>query len=456
MKKYLLLMACACVAVSAMAGLVPCTQGSGVADGVRIVIMDSHQVKWGNSTDSLLVKNVSCRMGWSTQLLVDEADSTRWVAHQLYEDFDVAMTVDAASGQVSMPVNVPMDTTNYDTQVMVTGVWYPVCDIISVMPESWLADVSEMPAEASITGTIGDDGNIRLDQGFVFLITRTMKFRTALGYDLYDTVPMVSPLFKNVCLMVPNGIHHYRRTPAWFINTGQGSFIDDSDFTLPDGFGGKNPVPIDPRKPIVSTPRPGGLIQAQPYATIYVHDCPVYISQAAGDTTVNVYNLYNSGLMMNYMHLHEDSTINCPGQVIGIEKDTTAYCYNYSVRICGSGAQTYSILSPGNTGHVLPDSICWGMVAPIDESREFLCYYSENVLKYTDGSQFCIPGPMPVAVPGDVDGDGRVNIDDVTLLIDMLLGGSNANLTAAHDVDGSGRVNIDDVTLLIDMLLGNQ
>lgn len=456
MKKYLLLMACASVAVSAMAGLVPCTQGSGAADGVRIVIMDSHQIEPGDSTDSPLVKNISCRMGWSTQLLVDEADSTRWVAHQLYESLDVAMTVDAASGQVSMPVNVPMDTTNYDTQVMVTGVWYPVCDIIRVMPESWLADVSEMPAEASITGTIGDDGNIRLDQGFVFLITRTMKFRTALGYDLYDTVPMVSPLFKNVCMMIPNGIHHYRSNPAWFFNPAYVSFNDGAEAVQPNGFGGKNPVPIDPRKPIVSTPCPSGMKRAQSFANIFEHDCPVYISQAAGDTTVNVYNLYDSGLLMNYMDLHEDGTMNFPGQVVGLEKDTTTYCYNYSVTNSNVGTQFYTYLSLGNTGYVTPDSISWNDVAHVGESREFLLLYSNNVLKYTDGSQFCIPGPMPVAVPGDVDGDGRVNIDDVTLLIDMLLGGSNANLTAAHDVDGSGRVNIDDVTLLIDMLLGNQ
>lgn len=52
---------------------------------------------------------------------------------------------------------------------------------------------------------------------------------------------------------------------------------------------------------------------------------------------------------------------------------------------------------------------------------------------------------------GDVDGDGKVNIDDVTALIDILLNGSVASGNA--DVDGDGRVNIDDVTALIDYLL---
>ena len=56
--------------------------------------------------------------------------------------------------------------------------------------------------------------------------------------------------------------------------------------------------------------------------------------------------------------------------------------------------------------------------------------------------------------PGDVDGDNRINIDDVTALINYLLTGnaSSVNTTNA-DVDGDGRINIDDVTALINYLL---
>ena len=56
---------------------------------------------------------------------------------------------------------------------------------------------------------------------------------------------------------------------------------------------------------------------------------------------------------------------------------------------------------------------------------------------------------------GDVDGDGNVNIVDVTALINYLLGGSASyiNLTAA-DCNTDGSVNITDVTALINYLLG--
>ena len=53
---------------------------------------------------------------------------------------------------------------------------------------------------------------------------------------------------------------------------------------------------------------------------------------------------------------------------------------------------------------------------------------------------------------GDVNGDGSVNISDVTALIDLLLGGGTISNSAA-DCNQDGNVNISDVTALIDHLL---
>ena len=55
-------------------------------------------------------------------------------------------------------------------------------------------------------------------------------------------------------------------------------------------------------------------------------------------------------------------------------------------------------------------------------------------------------------IQGDVDGDYKVNIDDVTTLIDRLLKG-NASSNMAADVNGDSMVNITDVTDLIQMIL---
>ena len=61
---------------------------------------------------------------------------------------------------------------------------------------------------------------------------------------------------------------------------------------------------------------------------------------------------------------------------------------------------------------------------------------------------------MTASTRGDVDGDGSVNISDVTALIDYLLSGnaSGINVSAA-DCDQDNNVNISDVTALIDYLL---
>ena len=59
------------------------------------------------------------------------------------------------------------------------------------------------------------------------------------------------------------------------------------------------------------------------------------------------------------------------------------------------------------------------------------------------------------SVPGDADGDGVTDINDVTALIDYLLGLSIDNFNEVNaDVDEDGEISINDVTYLIDMLLG--
>lgn len=58
-------------------------------------------------------------------------------------------------------------------------------------------------------------------------------------------------------------------------------------------------------------------------------------------------------------------------------------------------------------------------------------------------------------LPGDCDGDGIVNIQDVTVLINFLLTGDSQGIDPANtDVNGDGDINIGDVTDLISKLLG--
>ena len=62
--------------------------------------------------------------------------------------------------------------------------------------------------------------------------------------------------------------------------------------------------------------------------------------------------------------------------------------------------------------------------------------------------------PAAPAAKGDLNADGRVNMTDVTTLINMILG--NTAPAAAADLNADGRVNLTDVTALIAIILGTE
>ena len=61
--------------------------------------------------------------------------------------------------------------------------------------------------------------------------------------------------------------------------------------------------------------------------------------------------------------------------------------------------------------------------------------------------------PADAVVAGDVDGNGTVNVSDVTALVNMILGVVPKDDVRA-DVDGNGTVNVSDVTALVNLILG--
>ena len=58
-----------------------------------------------------------------------------------------------------------------------------------------------------------------------------------------------------------------------------------------------------------------------------------------------------------------------------------------------------------------------------------------------------------MGVPGDVNGDGDVNIGDINALISIILGGED-NTEGRSDVNGDGDVNIGDINAVIAIILG--
>ena len=79
------------------------------------------------------------------------------------------------------------------------------------------------------------------------------------------------------------------------------------------------------------------------------------------------------------------------------------------------------------------------------------CYLDNIKINYSD------KWPAQQGIPGDVNGDGEVNIADVNAVINVILNGgtTDADLFEAADVNGDGEVNISDVNALIQLIISH-
>ena len=179
---------------------------------------------------------------------------------------------------------------------------------------------------------------------------------------------------------------------------------------------------------------------------------------------------------------HESTAITGTGEVHFVSAAGTAcYLANGKTLTVGGGAkvdfsgQTYGIFGGGTTSKLVMSGAATELVAlgvsdaSIIQMKPTLndglaitspagAYFnSAGTVVNSDGSTVynqVVRIKKPAATRGDVNGDGSVNISDVTALIDYLLSGtvSGINLGGA-DCNSDGSVNISDVTALIDYLL---
>ena len=120
------------------------------------------------------------------------------------------------------------------------------------------------------------------------------------------------------------------------------------------------------------------------------------------------------------------------------------------------------VVSVNNIPQTIYDDLLHGQSLTDGALRKTATYQSngwdmENVWKIDEDSSYPYLRAIyiqPDVERGDVDGDGSVNISDVTGLIDYLLSGNASGVVlAAADCDHDGNINISDVTALIDFLL---
>lgn len=158
------------------------------------------------------------------------------------------------------------------------------------------------------------------------------------------------------------------------------------------------------------------------------------------------------------------TSIKIPNSVKSIASGAFEYCYDLADVEIGSGV-AYIGYGAFYQCSALEDVTCWAVTPPvIQKDNTFSCFenYETAVLRVQQASlaayqaddewgRFTHIAPFVGSGPGDVNGDGELDIDDVTGIIDLLLSGGQRPPYA--DLNGDGAVDIDDVTALISRLL---
>ena len=114
---------------------------------------------------------------------------------------------------------------------------------------------------------------------------------------------------------------------------------------------------------------------------------------------------------------------------------TDVYCYIADLTNVSSGNRTFYSNSYGYSGRTL--HVLQGMADAYRADENWYPYFgqiAEDIFM------------------GDVNGDLEVNIADVNVAIDMILGGNSS--TPAADVNADGEINIADINAIIDIILG--
>ena len=160
------------------------------------------------------------------------------------------------------------------------------------------------------------------------------------------------------------------------------------------------------------------------------------------------------------------TSITIPNLVTTIETQAFYNCQSLTSAIIGKSVTSISKEAFGGCV-ALTDVTCLAATPPtIEDETTIPSYVTSQATLYVPAASLELYRQAeywrdfahiePIVQAGDVNGDGILNVTDVTLLINLLLNDCGQIIdNAAADVNGDGILNVTDVTLLINLLLND-
>lgn len=347
------------------------------------------------------------------------------------------LAIDYANHEVSFETGYYLDNDTIEGRT-VNNKRVDTVDVSIMVDFNWFTSDDENAQFASIVGTIFDDGTIQFDDenpyvvfGYRVLNTFTRSGNPFSGYTYQLTATDTThftDIYSSTQFIVPNATHDYDLNGQNGIeHMNDNAYMYQYDDTTAAVFN------------LYGMGMPGIAMNIYPDGTMK-YELNQYLSEM-GPATRNYYANYY-GAAYNWDQTHYYWPVAMDDETLEEVEDEVKY-----------GTVEPTAIKWGAMGYVLP-----GIVRVADGAMMQLGSYpfTNNVLAFTDGSEFVLGGE-PQFILGDVNRDGIVNIEDLANLVDHLLksdfdDADNFSPDAA-DVDESGDISIADVPVLIDMLL---